>query len=58
LLGYFPKCVDKSRQCFAFTPQQTFLPIILIFTEDEGNRMIHIILITSNPAHLLKSFLL
>ena len=38
---YFQKFVDNdAQQCFAFTPQlfkQTFLPIICILTEGEGD---------------------
>ena len=28
--------VDNTQQCFAFTPQATFPPIIWIFTDSEG----------------------
>ena len=33
------KFVDNDQQCFAFKPQQTFLPMIWIFTEGKGDRI-------------------
>ena len=33
----FQKFVDNSQQCFDFTPQAKFQPIIWIFTDSEGD---------------------
>ena len=33
----FQKFVDNTHQCFSFTPQANFPPLIWIFTEDEGD---------------------
>ena len=33
----FQKFKDNAQQCFAFTPQKFFQPIIRIFTEGEGD---------------------
>ena len=33
----FQKFVNNSQQCFAFTPQANFPPILWIFTEGEGD---------------------
>ena len=34
----FQKFVENAQQCFAFTPQANFPPIIWLFTDVEGDR--------------------
>ena len=36
---FFQKFVDNAQQCFAFTPQTNFPPIIWIFIEGEGDEI-------------------